>query len=139
MLILGTFAFDEMYPTVSFLEHLGWVRETAEGLGDHAYLHTAYFAFFIFIAVFNGFNARTDKLNIFDNLSKNKGFLTVFGIIAGVQIAMTYIGLAVPAVGEILGCHGLNLKEWLLVLAMAISIIPIDLIRKAIVNSVAKD
>lgn len=139
MLILGTFAFDEMYPTVSFLEHLGWVRETAEGLGDHAYLHTAYFAFFILVAVFNGFNARTDKLNLFDNLSKNKGFLTVFGIIAGVQIAMTYIGLAVPAVGEILGCHGLNLKEWLLVLVMAISIIPIDLIRKAIVNAVAKN
>ena len=139
MLILGTFAFDNMKPDVSFLEHLGWIRETAEGLGDHAYLHTAYFAFFIFVAVFNGFNARTDKMNIFDNLSKNKGFLTVFGIIAGVQIAMTYVGLAVPAVGEILGCHGLNAKEWLLVLVMAISIIPIDLIRKAIVKSVAKN
>ncbi len=139
MLILGTFAFDKMKPDVSFLEHLGWIRETAEGLGGHAYLHTAYFAFFIFVAVFNGFNARTDKMNIFDNLSKNKGFLTVFGIIAGVQIAMTYVGLAVPAVGEILGCHGLNAKEWLLVLVMAISIIPIDLIRKAIVKSVAKN
>lgn len=139
MLILGTFAFDNMKPDVSFLEHLGWIRETAQGLGDHAYLHTAYFAFFIFVAVFNGFNARTDKLNLFDNLSRNKGFLTVFGIIAGVQIAMTYVGLAVPAVGEILGCHGLNAKEWLLVLVMAISIIPIDLIRKAIVKSVAKN
>lgn len=138
MLILGTFAFDEMAPEVSYLEHLGWIRETAEGLGDHAYLHTAYFAFFILIAVFNGFNARTEKLNLFDNLSKNKGFLTVFGIIAGVQIAMTYVGLAVPAVGEILGCHGLNATEWLVVLVMAISIIPIDLIRKAITGAAAK-
>ena len=87
--------------------------------------------------MFNGFNARTEKLNLFDNLSRNKGFLTVFGIIAAVQIAMTYIGLAVPAVGEILGCHGLNGTEWLLVLVMAISIIPVDLIRKAIAKAVA--
>lgn len=139
MLILGTFAFDKNVPGVSILEHFGWIRETAEGLGSHAYLHTAYFAFFILVAVFNGFNARTEKMNLFDNLSKNKGFLTVFGIITLVQIAMTYIGLAVPAVGEILGCHGLNLTEWLVVLVMSISIIPIDLIRKAIVKAVAKN
>ncbi len=139
MLLLGTIPANPDVPAVSLLESWGLIRESnIEGL-SHAYLHTAYFAFFIFIAVFNGFNARTEKLNLFDNLSRNKGFLTVFGIIAVVQIAMTYIGLAIPAVGEILGCHGLYPIEWLVVLVMAISIIPVDLIRKAIVNAVSKN
>ena len=135
MLLLGEEIVDAN--GVAMLESWGWLRSGSIEGDAHIYLTTAYFAFFIFIAVFNGFNARTEKLNLFDNLSRNKGFLTVFGIIAAVQIAMTYIGLAVPAVGEILGCHGLNGTEWLLVLVMAISIIPVDLIRKAIAKAVS--
>lgn len=135
MLLLGEEIVDAN--GVAMLESWGWLRSGAITGDSHIYLTTAYFAFFIFIAVFNGFNARTEKLNLFDNLSRNKGFLMVFGIIAAVQIAMTYIGLAVPAVGEILGCHGLNGTEWLLVLVMAISIIPVDLIRKAIAKAVS--
>ena len=45
------------------------------------YLMTGYFAFFIFTAVFNAFNARTDRLNLFDNIGGNTGFLKVMGII----------------------------------------------------------
>lgn len=131
MLILGNYPGD-----TSFLEGWGLIREplgiARELDGAHAILHTAYFAFFIMIAVFNAFNARTEKLNLFDNLGKNKGFLIVFGIIAAVQVVMTYVG------GTILSGWGLNLTEWLLVLGMAISIIPIDIIRKAIANSVTK-
>ena len=132
MLILGNYPGD-----TSYLEGWGLIRESTgnalEFDGAHAILHTAYFAFFILIAVFNSFNARTEKFNLFDNLGKNKGFLIVFGIITAVQIVMTYVG------GTILSGWGLNLTEWLLVLAMAVSIIPIDLIRKAIANSVIKN
>ena len=135
MLLLGEKIVDA--DGAAMLESWGWLRSGSIEGDAHIFLTTAYFAFFIFIAVFNGFNARTEKMNLFDNLSNNKGFLTVFGIIAAVQIAMTYIGLAVPAVGEILGCHGLNGTEWLLVLIMAISIIPVDLIRKAIAKAVS--
>lgn len=128
LLVLGSF------PLMgdSYLEQWGIIRQNTLDTEPHMFLHTAYFAFFIFIAVFNAFNARTDRVNLFDNLSKNKGFLAVFGIITGVQILMTYLG------GAILSGYGLNLTEWLLILVMAISIIPIDLIRKAIVNSAAK-
>ena len=98
-------------------------------IGFHAHLHTLFFAFFIFIAVFNGFNARTDKLNLFDNLSRNKGFLAVFGAISVVQILMTYLG------GAILDGYGLNAMEWLIVAAMGVSIIIVDLIRKAIMKA----
>ncbi len=133
MLILGTYDADPANPGVSFLESWGIVRESTGIIDEaHAYLHTAYFAFFIFIAVFNAFNARTDRMNLFDNLKKNKGFLTVFGIIAVVQILMTYLGRA------ILSGYGLNLTEWLMVLVMAISIIPVDLIRKAIAGAASK-
>lgn len=135
MLLLGEKIVDA--DGAAMLESWGWLRPGSIEGDAHIFLTTAYFAFFIFIAVFNGFNARTEKMNLFDNLSRNKGFLTVFGIIAAVQIAMTYIGLVVPAVGEILGCHGLNGTEWLLVLIMAISIIPVDLIRKAIAKAVS--
>ena len=137
MLLLGEKIVDASGKTM--LESWGFIRPGAVEGDAHIYLTTAYFAFFIFIAVFNGFNARTEKFNLFDNLTKNKGFLTVFGIIALVQIAMTYIGVAIPAVGDILGCHGLSVNEWLVVLVMAISIIPIDLIRKAIVKAVSKN
>lgn len=129
MLILGNYPAGD----VSFLEQWGLLRNINIEGEPHAILHTAYFAFFILIAVFNSFNARTEKLNLFDNLGKNRGFLVVFGIITAVQIVMTYVG------GTILSGWGLVLVEWALVLAMAISIIPIDLIRKAIANSVTKN
>ncbi len=135
MLILGNYS--PLGNDTSYLESWGLMREaTGNALeldGHHAILHTAYFAFFIFIAVFNAFNARTEKMNLFDNIGKNKGFLTVFGIIAIVQIVMTYVG------GDILNGWGLNVTEWLVVLVLGISIIPIDLIRKAIAGSSSKN
>ena len=90
------------------------------------YLLTGYFAFFIFMAVFNAFNARTDSKNLFDNISHNPGFLRVMGLIVVIQVAMTYLG------GEILHCYGLTLTEWAFVLGMAVTIVPIDLLRKMV-------
>lgn len=99
---------------------------------NNKYLLTGYFAFFILTSVFNAFNARTEKINLFDNLGKNTGFLKVMGSITIVQIIMTYCG------GVILSCFGLNVKEWIFVIVMAILIIPVDLIRKCIVKSASK-
>ena len=96
--------------------------------GDSVYVLTGYFAFFIFMAVFNAFNARTDRMNLFDNISGNPGFLRVMGIIVVVQVIMTYFG------DVILRCFGLTASEWIFVIAMAITIIPVDLVRKAIVG-----
>lgn len=95
---------------------------------SNAYLLTGYFTFFIFIAVFNAFNARTEKFNLFNNISKNKGFTKIILLILIVQVLMTYLG------GDILRCYGLTFKEWAFVIVSAITIIPVDLIRKLIVN-----
>ena len=99
-----------------------------EGANDK-YLLTGYFAFFIFVAVFNAFNARTDKLNLFENIGKNKGFLRIILLITVVQVLMTYLG------GVILRCFGLTINEWIFVIIAAITIIPVDLVRKIIVGS----
>ena len=97
--------------------------------GDSVYVLTGYFAFFIFMAVFNAFNARTDRMNLFDNIGGNPGFLQVMAIIVVVQVIMTYFG------DVILRCFGLTASEWICVIGMAFTIIPIDLIRKAIVGT----
>lgn len=95
-------------------------------------LYTAYFAFFIFSAVFNAFNARTEEINLFDNIKKNKMFFIVIGSIVVVQVGLIYLG------GDIFACHGLGGIEWLIVLGFSISIIPVDLARKAIVRAIEK-
>ncbi len=88
--------------------------------------HTAFFTFFILAAVFNSFNARTDSFNLFDNILKNKGFLLCMGIIFIVQVLLTQFG------GTIFQCTGLNIVQWLIVFGLSLTIIPVDLIRKAI-------
>lgn len=53
---------------------------------------TAFFAFFIFLAVINAFNVRTTRLNLFDHLFDNPGFIFVVTFIFAVQITFTYVG-----------------------------------------------
>lgn len=89
---------------------------------------TAFFCVFIFAAIFNSFNARTTSMNIFEHIGENKDFIKVMGLIAVIQVVMTYIG------GVILRTTPLDLDEWLIVLVLSVLIIPIDLIRKSIVK-----
>lgn len=96
------------------------------GKPDEAAFLTAFFAFFIFLANFNAFNVRTSKINIFDHLFKNQGFVIVVGLIFLVQVTFTYVG------GNILRTVGLTLNEWILLIAASSIIIPFDIIRKII-------
>ncbi len=94
-------------------------------MGDICF-YTGYFSFFVFAAIFNAFNARTEGIDLFENLAANKQFITVMGAVALVQLLMTYFG------GSFLRTTGLNIREWLLVMGLAVLIIPVDLIRKLI-------
>lgn len=105
-------------------------RQGPTGKEDIYYL-TGFFSFFIFLNVFNMFNARTVELNLFEHIRENKGFLKVVGVIVVVQVIMAYIG------GDILRTAGLTINEWLLVSVLALIIIPVDLIRKLIRNALA--
>ena len=109
-----------------------FVRNTQSEKGEWLYLMTAYFAFFIFISVFNSLNVRTEKLNVFEHITENQNYFRIMGLIVVIQVVMTYIG------GEIFNCHGMNIMEWLFVIVLSVSIVPVDLIRKAITNAVKK-
>jgi calcium-translocating P-type ATPase len=91
---------------------------------EDKFLLTGYFTFFVFTAMFNAFNARTEKMSLLDNIMDNKGFLSVMAIIVVTQIALTQLG------GVVLHCYGLSAEGWLLVLVLAVLIIPVDLCRK---------
>ncbi len=88
------------------------------------YLLTAFFGFLIFIGIFNSFNARTSRINLFANILKNKVFLITFLIIILVQIYLIYFG------GATFRTYGLTFKELQIMLLLAFSIIPVDIIRK---------
>ena len=93
---------------------------------DNKYLMTAYFAMFIFMGIFNAFNARTERINIFANLKTNKVFIVIFSFIFIVQIYIIYHG------GTIFRTFGLTINELLLVFILALTVFPIDIIRKII-------
>lgn len=95
-------------------------------------LLTGFFSFFIMTAVANGFMARTESISPFDNLKKNPTFLKVMAIIVIIQLVMTFIG------GEILRVTPMNIQEWAVVFGLAILIIPVNMLRKVIVNAVTK-
>ena len=91
---------------------------------NYKYLMTAYFALFIFIGVFNSFNARSERINIFANLNKNKVFLFIILFILVVQVYLIYHG------GDLFRTYGLTAREFFIVLLLAMSVFPVDFIRK---------
>lgn len=93
---------------------------------DYKHFMTAYFAMFIFIGIFNAFNARTERLNIFSNILKNKIFVFIFTFIIIVQIYLIYNG------HDLFRTYGLTTFELLFVIIIAFTVIPIDFIRKII-------
>lgn len=104
--------------------------------GDMEELLTGYFVLFIVSALFNGFNVRDDGYGIFKGLNENPGFLKVFFAIILIQAAIVNIGLipveAFAFIGEMFSCVPFGLKGWIVVIALAFTMIPVDLIRKAL-------
>ena len=100
---------------------------------NNKYLMTAYFAMFIFIGIFNSFNARTYRINIFANILKNKIYLLVIGFIIIVQIYLIYFG------GDLFRTYGLTAKEFFIILIMALSVWPVDALRKIILKKLNKE
>lgn len=95
---------------------------------DNKYLMTAFFGMFIFISIFNSFNARTIRLNILSNIFKNKVFIIVISFIVIVQVLMIYFG------GTLFRTSGLTLTEFTFMLIYSSLVIPIDIIRKLVLR-----
>ena len=93
---------------------------------DVTYLKSALFATFMMAITFNGFNARTSHINVFENLGRNKNFLLVIAAIFLMQFVFVTFG------GEVLSVESLSVKSWLVCIVLAFLVIPIDMIRKAV-------
>jgi calcium-translocating P-type ATPase len=99
---------------------------------------TAYFVLFIWSALFNGFNVRDEGFGIFKGLDLNPGFMKVFVAIVLVQAVIVNAGLIpIPVfsfIGEMFSCVPFGIKGWVTVIILAFTMIPVDMIRKMIVN-----
>ena len=128
--MIGEVLFTGLYSAllcILFLK-LPIVREYIRVGENYKYLMTAYFALFIFIGVFNAFNARSERVNILANLSKNKVFIFIIMFILIVQVYLIYYG------GDLFRTYGLTAKEFFLVLLLAMSVFPVDFIRKIFIR-----
>ena len=95
---------------------------------DITYLKSAVFAVFMMAITFNGFNARTSHINPFEGLGRNKTFILVMLSVFALQFVFITFG------GEVLSVESLSVTGWLTCIALAFLIIPIDMIRKAIMH-----
>lgn len=101
---------------------------------------TGYFVLFIVSALFNGFNVRDDRFGIFKGLDENTGFLKVFFAIIAVQAVIVNAAL-VPLdifkwIGNMFSCVPFGIAGWIAVVLLAVTMIPVDMIRKAVSGKV---
>lgn len=92
------------------------------------HLGTCYFTMFVLFSVFNGFNVRTEGYNLFQKITENKSFIIVMSIIVIFQIFIAEFG------GDLMQCYGMTISEWLIAITLAFMIIPVDLIKKALLR-----
>lgn len=116
---------------VLILENVGGITAfvTPAGCADpELYEKTFMFAFFIYSIIFNSLNTRSEKMNLFEHIGENKKFVLVMGVIFVLQTIIIEIG------GQVFSTTMLDVKTLLVSMALAVLIIPVDLIRKVIVN-----
>lgn len=95
--------------------------DTTEGSLYHL---TAFFAFFIFTAALNCFNARSDRLNLFASLSKNPTFIAIIATVSAIQTAFIYLGSSVMRTVPLAPSH------LALTVLLSLPVIAFDFIRK---------
>ncbi len=99
---------------------------------------TGYFVLFIVSALFNGFNVRDDGFAIFKGLDQNTGFIKVFLTIILVQALIVNAALipfeAFTWIGNMFSCEPFGIKGWITIVVLAVTMIPVDMVRKLVVN-----
>ena len=91
-------------------------------------LMSAFFGLFIFIDIFNSFNARTHKTNILSGISKNRVFTIIIVLIVCVQTLLIYKG------GRVFRTASLSINEYVFMVMLAFTVIPVDWFRKFILR-----
>ena len=87
---------------------------------------TAFYALFIFLGIFNSFAARSDRVRLLTNISKNPTFVLIMAFISFIQIIMIYYG------GAVFRCTPLSYGEIIFVIGIAALLLPFEIIRRII-------
>lgn len=99
--------------------------------------YSGYFVFFIFAAMVNAMNIRSDGPNVFEHIRENMRYVHIWLIITLITVLVplsSYIpGLAV--ISELFSCEAFGPIGWAAVVLMAITVYPFDLIRKAVTKT----
>ena len=119
---ISTVAFVLLYAIITFTPIANMFATETEAM-------TARFALLCFMAVFNGFNIRTEHINLFKGISKNK----LFSIIAVGIAAMTLLLCNVAQ--NLIKVTALDIKQWIVVISLSVMVVPIDIVRKLCVKS----
>lgn len=116
---ISTVAFIALYGIITFSPIANMFATETEAM-------TARFALLCFMAVFNGFNIRTEHINLFNGIGKNKLF-------SSIAIGIFVMTFALCNFAEnLVKVTALDFKHWIVVVILAFMVIPIDLIRKII-------
>lgn len=99
------------------------------GSSDANTIQTFMFGTFILAVLWNGFNARTDSMNLFEHITENHNFILVIGLVAIFQVFICQIG------GKVFGTVPLSLVNWVVIAGISFLIIPVDLMRKVVVRN----
>ena len=114
--------------TVSLLFLVNPVIQGHFEIKGAAYAMTAFFMFFMFLNIFNSFNTRTHEVNPISYLSLNKPFVIIMATVSIVQIIMIFFG------GSVFRTVPLDIADFAIVMLLALVVIPVDMIRKMVVN-----
>ena len=128
---IGTSSVFITLGSILILENIGGITDfvTPAGCADpELYEKTFMFAFFIYSIIFNSLNTRSEKFNVFEHIRENKNFIIVMGAIFVLQTIIIEIG------GQVFSTTTLNAKALLVSMLLTVLIIPVDMVRKAIVS-----
>ena len=117
--------------SILILEDIGGITEfvmPASCTDPELYEKTFMFAFFIYAIIFNSLNTRSDRFNLFEHIGENKRFLLVMGSIFVLQTVIIQIG------GEVFSTTMLSMRALVVAMVLGFLIIPVDMIRKAVVR-----
>ncbi|MCD8312237.1 MAG: calcium-translocating P-type ATPase, PMCA-type [Firmicutes bacterium] len=108
-----------------FLMH-PFFRESFDADTDYLRFMTVFFAFFVFAGIFTAFCCRTDRVNIFSGLSKNRAFIFIMSATCVVQLLIVYFG------GDVFRTTPISARDLSFALTLAFSVVPFDMLRKAL-------
>lgn len=115
LLILGVVWFTNGF--------IGSLFETPEQL------KTGFFAAFMFSAIINGLNVRSEGFDIFKGVNQNKNFFKVMLVMLAATVFLCAVG---GPIGDVFSCTRFAPIGWVAVIIAGILVIPVDMLRKLI-------